>query len=119
MKIRKDKADSCGDISLESLGTRSHEETLVAKEGPTGNKHPTPEQLMVREAAKWLTSKQKKVWELYNYDRFTQDEIAKKLGITQQGVAKHIKAIEKRIAKWIGSNLGAYNLLKTNFEEKQ
>src|ERR1035437_2191896 len=87
----------------------------VAPEYDRASEHPTPEQLLMREAAKYLTPKQKKVWELHNYDRFTQDEIAGKLKISQPVVAKHIKAIEKRIAKWVKGNMGAYELLKADY----
>ena len=82
-----------------------------------GRMHPTPEQLLIREAVKRLTIKQTVVWEYYSYDRFTQDEIAKKLGITQQGVAHHIKRIEARITKWVASNAGTYALLKQDYSE--
>ncbi len=119
MKIQKDKADSCGDISLESLGVRSHEETLIAREGPTGEGQPTPEQLLLREAVKHLTKKQQYVWDLWNYDKLTQDEIGKKLGISQPAVAQRIKTIERKITKWVKSNMGAYELLKTDFERAE
>lgn len=112
MNIQKDREDSCGDISLESLGINSHEETLIAKEGPTGELHPSPELLLIREAVKRLTKKQQYVWNLWNFDKLTQDEIAPKLNISQQAVSKRIKTIEKRISKWVKSNLGAYKLLK-------
>jgi RNA polymerase sigma factor (sigma-70 family) len=84
-----------------------------------GEEHPTPEQLLIREAAKYLTKKQKKVWEYANYERMTQDEIAEKLGIDQTTVRDHLQACEKRIAKWVKSNIGAYNLLKTDFENEK
>lgn len=99
-------------VSLERLSPdHAFQEPVAAQ------KHPSPEQLLVREAAKYLTAKQKRVWELYNYDKLTQDEIGAKLGITHQGVAKHIKAIEKRIAKWVKSNIAAYNLIKEEMEK--
>lgn len=78
--------------------------------------HPSPEQSLLREAVKRLTPKQRRVWELYNFDRLTQDEIAKRLKISQPVVAKHIKACEKKITKWIQNNMGAYKLLKSDFE---
>ena len=104
-----------GEISLDFPGGDPWTEKIEGKEHDSSREHPTPEQLLVREAAKWLTPKQKKVWELHNYDRFTQDEIGKKLGMTHQGVAKHIKAIEARIAKWAKGNMGAYELLKADY----
>lgn len=78
-------------------------------------RHPTPEQSLIREAMKRLTPKQKKIWELYNFDRLTQDEIGKKLKISQQAVTNHIRACEKKIAKWVKNNLGAYELLKQDY----
>lgn len=98
-------------VSLESLSP-----DYEFQEPAPGEKHPSPEQLLVREAAKHLTPKQKQVWELYNFDRLTQDEIGARLGITHQGVAKHIKAIEKRIKKWVAGNMAAYNLIKNETE---
>lgn len=111
MRKKAEKIDhSCGVFSIDDRRFNAGE---VPDHPKQDNEHPTPEQLLVREATKWLTSKQKKVWELYNYDKFTQDEIAKKLGISQPVVAKHIKAIEKRVTKWVKSNMAAYNLIKT------
>jgi RNA polymerase sigma factor (sigma-70 family) len=83
------------------------------------NEHPTPEQMLLRQAIKYLTPKQKVIWEYHNYDRLTQDEIASKLKMTQQGVEGHIRRIEKRIAKYCKDNLGAYELLKSDFENNQ
>ena len=90
------------------------EYTRVFDQG-TGSEHPSVEQMFIRQAIKYLTPKQRAVWEYYNYDQLTQDEIAEKLSITHQGVAKHIKAIEKRISKWCKSNMGAYELLKKDY----
>lgn len=118
MKEDKEQTKSCGDVSLEALAARSHEETLTAHEGPMGDEYPTPEQVMVRHAVKYLTDKQRAVWEYWNFDKLTQDEIAKKMRITRQAVAKHIKAAEKRITKWCQSNLGAYNLIKQEMEKE-
>lgn len=82
-------------------------------------RHPSPEQSLLREAVKRLTPKQRRIWDLHNFDRLTQEEIGKRLKITHQMVAKHIKACEKKITKWIKSNMGAYELLKHDFEEQQ
>lgn len=111
MKRQREKIKTQMGVSLESLSP-DH----PFREPVPGQPHPTPEQLLMREAVKYLTPRQKRVWELYNYDRFTQDEIGAKLGITHQGVAKHIKAIEKRITKWVKSNMAAYNLIKAEME---
>jgi DNA-directed RNA polymerase specialized sigma subunit len=106
---------SCGNMSLSALNLDKTDFAERAYE--TSSEHPTPEQLLMREAAKFLTPKQKKVWELYNYDRLTQDEMAARLGMGQANVAHSIKAIEKRIAKWVASNMGAYKLLKQDYSD--
>ena len=104
---------SCGDVSLDGLEIDSDKlRGLRAKEYDKSSEHPTPEMLLIREAVKYLTPKQRAVWEYHAYDKLTQDEIAKKLKISQQMVTQHIQAAEKRIAKWCKSNMGAYNLLK-------
>lgn len=111
MGKKRERIENSIGISLESL---SPNHMFAAPSA--GEKHPTPEQLLVREAVKYLTPRQKLVWTLYNYDRLTQDEIGTKLGITHQGVAKHIKAIERRIKKWVKGNMAAYNLIKAEME---
>ena len=83
----------------------------------SSNDNPTLEQLMLREAVKHLTPKQTKLWEMYNYDRFTQKEIAAKLKITQQAVDYQISTIETFIRNWCDSNMTAYELLKERLEE--
>lgn len=115
---KKERIKSCGDVSLEALAAQSHEETLTAHEGPTGDEYPTPEQVMVRYAIKYLTPKQRAIWEYHIFDKLTQDEIAEKMRITQQAVAKHIKAAERRITKYCKSNLGAYQLIKKEMEKE-
>jgi len=109
--------DSCGDISINAINIEKAKGfSYIEKDDNL--KHPTPEQLMIRQAEKYLTPKQKEVWELWNYDRLTQDEIALRLGIAQQGVSKHLKAIEKKIAKWVKNNIEAYNLLKEDYSKE-
>jgi RNA polymerase sigma factor (sigma-70 family) len=78
----------------------------------------TYEQLMIRQALKRLTTKQVQVWELWNYEKLTQDEIAEKLKISQPVVAKHIKAIEKKIVKYCQSHMQAYEAMKET-EQRQ
>jgi|ERR1019366_1700394 predicted DNA-binding protein YlxM (UPF0122 family) len=89
------------------------------REYDSAREHPTPEQMLVRQGAKYLTPKQKKVWELHNLDRLTQDEIGKTLGMTHQAVCKHIQACEKRIAKYCKDNMGAYELLKAEYKTNE
>ncbi len=104
-----------GPIQLSNKAWRN----IPANEYNTDSEHPTPEQLLIRQAVKFLTPKQKIVWELSNYDKLTQDDIAVKLSISQAAVSKHLSAIEKRIAKWVKSNMGAYNLLKSDLGEQE
>ena len=78
-----------------------------------GSAHPTPEQLLIRMAVdKALMNKQKKVWKLYNYDRLTHTEIAKKLKITPSAVTQQIKTIEKQLQKWITLHSDVYQTIK-------
>jgi RNA polymerase sigma factor (sigma-70 family) len=93
---------------------REHYDDLPNKEYDDSCEHPTIEQLFMREAYNHLTAKQKKIWEYHIFEKLTQDEIAQKLGITQQTVNAHIRACETRIKKWISENKAAYNLLKDN-----
>ena len=79
---------------------------------------PSPEMMLMRQAAKYLTPKQRAIWEYHNFDRLTQDEIAEKVGISHQVVSKHIRAIEKKITKWVKSNWGAYELLKHDYRRE-
>jgi len=83
------------------------------------NEQPTVEQMFIRQAVKYLTPKQRAIWEYWNYDRLTQDEIAEKLNMKQQNVSNSIKAIEKRIAKWCKSNEASYRLLKNEFGKEK
>jgi len=98
--MKRDKIENPIGISLDAF----EHEFLMQKETDVNVKHPSPEQLLIRQATKYLTAKQRVVWELHNFDKLTQDEIASKLKISQQAVAKHIKACEVRIVKWVKNN---------------
>ena len=76
------------------------------------NEQPTPEQFLIREAAKRLTAKQTIIWELHNYEQLSNVDIAHKLSVSPQGIGRHLKAIERKIKKFVKSNLAGYNLLK-------
>lgn len=79
----------------------------------SGSEHPTPEQLLFRMAVeRALMNDQRKLWELYNYDRLTFVEIAKKTHTTKQAVEQRIKTIEKQIAKWCVEHKEVYDALK-------
>lgn len=79
-----------------------------------GSAHPTPEQLFIREAVnKALMNKQKRVWEMHNFDRMTHAEIAKKLKVTSSAVTQQIKTIEKRLTKWIQQHQDVYDIIKS------
>ncbi len=66
--------NSCGDLSLDINDYAIS--NLKDKAVDVNRKHPSPEQLLMRQALKYLTVKQRQVWEYYNYDRLSQDEIA-------------------------------------------
>lgn len=82
------------------------------------NEHPRPEEVMVRQAVRYLTPIQRKVWHLYNYDRLTQDEIAAKLGKKRTTIATQIRQCEARIIKWCKSNMAAYYLIKQETDKE-
>jgi len=66
----------------------------------------------MREAVnKALMLRQRKIWEMYNYDRLTHEEIAKKLGVTRSAITQQIKVIENRITKWVKKHSEVYNTL--------
>lgn len=52
-------------------------------------------ELMIQEAR--LTEKQAQVVELYFFNQYTQEEVSKKLGISQQAVLDHIKKVKQKI----------------------
>lgn len=53
--------------------------------------------LMLKEAK--LTEKQAQVVELYFFSQYTQEEVSKKLGISQQAVLDHINKVKQKIKK--------------------
>jgi len=79
----------------------------------TDHRYPTAEESMLRLALeRTLSPKQKKMWEMWNFDKLTQPEIAKKLRMSQQAVSQQIKTIEKQAQKWIMSHQQLYGILK-------
>jgi DNA-binding CsgD family transcriptional regulator len=52
------------------------------------------------EAVKSLTPKQRQIWEYASLEKLTQDQIAKKLGVSQPSVFKHLKVAKKSIQEW-------------------
>lgn len=54
-------------------------------------------ELMLQEAK--LTGKQAKVVELYFFNQYTQEEVSKKLGISQQAVLDHLNKVKQKINK--------------------
>lgn len=100
-------------LQLDPWSFNYQKDIKMELEESNGQKHPTAEQLLLRMAVeKALMNKQRKVWELYNYDRFTQAEIAKKLKCTQQAIDQQIKVIEKQLTKWIKEHSEVYEALK-------
>lgn len=85
---------------------------LMADANTHGAEHPSVEQLLLREAVtKALMNKQKKVWEMHNFDRMTHAEIAKKLKVTPSAITQQIKTIEKRLTKWISTHREVYKFI--------
>lgn len=80
------------------------------------NKQPKAQEILFRMAVDHLTPRQHTIWDMWNYDRLTQDEIAKRLNMKRQNVAASIAAIEERIKKFIKLNMGAYLLLKLEYQ---
>lgn len=97
---------------------REHTDDIPAPDYDPGSEQPTVEQLFIREAAKHLTKKQTQVWEYWNYDRLTQDEIAIKLGVSQQSISRCIRACEERIAKWCSENQNVYDVIRESMEKQ-
>jgi predicted DNA-binding protein YlxM (UPF0122 family) len=80
---------------------------------------PSVEELFIREAVKHLTPKQRVIWEYWNLDRLTQDEIALKVGRARTTIQSTIKQCEKSIAKWCAKHQFVYELLKTEYKESE
>jgi RNA polymerase sigma factor (sigma-70 family) len=75
-------------------------------------KQPNVEEMMIRMALEELTPRQRVIWELYNFDRFTQEEIAKKFGVRLRTIESTLTKITLKVAKWCKLNRGAYMLMK-------
>ena len=110
MRKKREYLDKPIGVSLESLSPTSH--LLIAKEGPTGTEHPLPEELLIRQGVKYLTPKQRAIWEYWNYDRLTQDEIAMKMRMKQQNISRALKAIIRRLMKYCNDNKGLIQELR-------
>lgn len=77
------------------------------------NKYPNAEEALFRMGIdRLLTPEQKQIWEYWNYDRLTQEEIASKTHSEQSLIAKKIKTIEKQLTKWCREHLEIYHLLQ-------
>jgi hypothetical protein len=81
--------------------------------------YPSPSEVFISEAVKHLTYKQKLIWEYTNYDKLTQDEIAKKMGISQPTVCGHLRAINRSIVKWCKSYKQTYKLLESQVKREE
>ena len=91
---------------------------MMAPDTRVDNEHPRPEEVMIRQAVRYLTPIQRKVWQLYNYDRLTQDEIATKLGKKRTTIETQIRQCEARIVRWCKSNMAAYHLIKQEVDKE-
>ncbi len=92
-------------------------EMLVERIYDKACEHPTVEQLFIAMAVKHLTKKQKQVWELHQFDRLTQDEIATRLGKARTTVLTQIHQAERRIKKWCANHMKTYEMLKEKQKE--
>jgi DNA-directed RNA polymerase specialized sigma24 family protein len=108
-----------GYMIMEKRNIREFPDDIKAKEYDNSREHPTVEQLFIKEAAKHLTPRQKILWDYHNLDKLSQDEIAIKMGITQQAVSKHIRAIGDRIKKWCDYNQSVYQVIKEQLGENE
>ena|ERR1700693_2331740 len=71
--------------------------------------HPIPEMMLLREAiAKGLTHKQRELWYMYAYNKLTQEEIAKKLNVSQPAINQRIKTAEKAIVRYCKKHKNKY-----------
>lgn len=75
-------------------------------------KHPSTEELFLRQAVVCLTKRQLIIWEFVNYERYTQAEIGKMLGISQPAVNSHMRESERKITKWIKEHRAMYDRIK-------
>lgn len=91
---------------------------MPSPDSQDSNEHPRTEEVMIRQAVRYLTPIQRKVWHLYNYDRLTQDEIAKKLRKKRTTIETQIRQCEARIIKWCKANMAAYKLIKQEVERE-
>lgn len=99
-------------FNAESQTKRENPDIMRMEKYDKACEQPAPERLLLREAVKHLKLSQIKVWELWNYDRFTQVEIGKKLRITQQAVGQRIATIEKAIARYCKEHKEVYKAIK-------
>ena len=81
--------------------------------------YPTLEEVMIRQAVKKLTEKQQLIWELYNYDRLTQDEMAEKLGVSRETVKSHVRSIERKIRRFCDEHKTVYAFLKEEIKREK
>ncbi|HET9280112.1 MAG TPA: sigma-70 family RNA polymerase sigma factor, partial [Flavitalea sp.] len=74
---------------------------------------------LIDEAIESLPPRQKEVFLLHRYERFTYLQIAEKLGIGRESVKTHLGHAVRAISKYLGQKAGLFILLaveiKTNF----
>jgi DNA-directed RNA polymerase specialized sigma24 family protein len=87
-------------------------DNLRSPEYDERSEHPSVEQLLLREAIRALTAKQRMAWEYHIYEKLTLDDIGLKMSISHQAVSGHIKAAEKRIKTFCKACGPAYKLLR-------
>lgn len=67
---------------------------------------PSGEQILLDEALKLLTTKQRIIWDLYYKQEHTEEEIADQIGIAHQTVSKQLNAALKKIVTYCDANKG-------------
>jgi DNA-directed RNA polymerase specialized sigma24 family protein len=81
--------------------------------------NPTIAETMFRMAVeKALTVKQREAWELFNYDRMTEEEIARKLRISRRSTRSRLDGAKYSIKMWCEANMHIYDLIKSQQQEE-
>lgn len=107
----------CLDWKLSNIAQKYHavaQNEFVPESGPNSEGKPldflgniaaptrlTPEErVLVSEALRTLTPDQRTVFVLFHYEQWTQEEIAKHVGVTDRTVRNRLESAEKRLASW-------------------
>ena len=72
---------------------------------------------LIDEAIESLPPRQKEVFVLHRYDRFTYLQIAEKLGIGRESVKTHLGLAVRAISKYLGQKAGLFFLLAVEIKK--